>query len=375
MAMGTRELERLQDLIAEARGTAITRPVAGMQKPPLLGRRRWGGLDLLAATAALYAMIVHTPVGGIVVHALSELLGKEIRTKPLIAYFQTPGAPVDGPARKLVGKGAGRLAMARKLGVDPTLGHAVAFVMADGQKTPTGEFEVRLPRSVYATFPAVGVKAPAPTAPAIVRQRRLLEAIRKLEDRYGHSEAAVAATVVGLTHVDYAVGRAKAAAVKEPAVYDAFRAYLPPEMRGEADPIVNSTFALVTIHSMRWPVDDKYAVSSPFGMRDHPVLRRRKMHNGTDIALPRGTPIFAATSGVVLHASRDTVNGNFVKVDHGFGISTTYCHLSKNGAEKGARLEHGDLVGHSGSTGRVTGPHLHYEIKIDGEAVDPEQFR
>lgn len=373
--MSTREVERLEDLMAEARGTAITRRLPGMQKPRLLGRRRWGALDLLAASAAMYAMIVHTPVGGMLVHALSELLGKEIRTKPLIAYFQTPGAPVAGPARKLSGKGAGRLAMARKLGVDPTLGHAVAFVMADGQQVPKGEFDVRLPRSVFATFPAVGVKAPAPTAPAIVRQRRLLEAIKQLEDRYGHSEAAVAATVVGLTHVDYAVGRAKAAAAKDPGAYQAFRAYLPPEMRGEADPIVNGTFAIVTIHSMRWPVDRKYSVSSPFGMRHHPVLRRRRMHRGADIAVPRGTPVYAATSGVVLHAGRDAVNGKFVKVDHGFGISTVYCHLSKTGAKPGARLEHGDLVGHSGSSGRVTGPHLHYEIKIDGEPVNPEQFR
>ena len=373
--MSSQERERLQLLLEEARGTAITRPVPGMDKPPPLGSRRWGGLDLLAVSAALYTMIVYTPVGGMLVHGLSRILGQDIRTKPLISYFQTPGGPMVGPGRRLGGKGAGRLDMARRLGVDPSLGHAVAFILADGRKTPQGEFEVRLPRSVVSTFPAVGVEAPEPTEPAIVRQRRLLEAIKKLEERYGHAEAAVAATAVGLTHVDYAVGRAKAAAADQPATYGAFRAYLPPEMRGEADPIVNNTFALVTIHSMRWPVDEKYSVSSPFGVRTHPVLRRKRMHHGADIAVPRNTPVYTATAGVVVHAGRDAVNGKFVKIDHGFGIATMYCHLSQNSAKKGARIQYGELVGKSGSSGRVTGPHLHYQVEVDGEAVDPERFR
>lgn len=369
------ELRRLQMLLDDTRGTAITRPLAGMGKPPPLAKKRWGGLDLLATSATVYTMIVYTPAGGLVMHGLSELLGQNIRTKPLIAYFQTPGGRMKPPARSLKSKGAGRLEMARRLGVDPTLGHAVAFILADGKKTKAGEFKVQLPRSTLATFPAVGVEAPEPTAPAIVRQRRLLQALKKLEDRYGHPEAAVAATVVGLTHVDYAVGRAKAAVAKEPAKYSAFRAYLPPEMRGEADPIVNHTFALVTIHGMRWPVDEKYRVSSPFGMRIHPVLGRTMMHNGADIAVPRNTPVLSANAGRVVSAGRDTVNGKFIKVDHGFGVATTYCHLAVRSAEEGEKVEHGEVIGRSGSSGRATGPHLHYQVEIDGEPVDPEHFK
>lgn len=123
---------------------------------------------------------------------------------------------------------------------------------------------------------------------------------------------------------------------------------------------------------MRTPVDGA-RVSSNFGYRTHPILGYQKLHRGTDFAAPIGTPMYAAGAGVVEVAAPRGAAGNFVVIRHDNGWQTRYMHLNRfaDGLAPGVRLTQGQQIGEVGTTGRSTGPHLHYEVFIDGEPVDP----
>jgi murein DD-endopeptidase MepM/ murein hydrolase activator NlpD len=116
-------------------------------------------------------------------------------------------------------------------------------------------------------------------------------------------------------------------------------------------------------------------ITSPFGMRYHPILHRWKLHTGTDFGVPTGTPVHAVLDGVVLDTFRNSAYGNRVIVDHGLVhgvyLVTTYNHLSRWSVHKGEHLARGEVLGYSGSTGWTTGPHLHFEVLIDGRFVNP----
>jgi len=123
---------------------------------------------------------------------------------------------------------------------------------------------------------------------------------------------------------------------------------------------------------MKTPVDGA-RISSNFGIRRHPVLGYTRMHKGIDFAVPTGTPIMAAGNGTVETAGRAGGYGNLLVIRHANGYSTAYGHLSRfaNGVTKGARVTQGQIVAYSGATGLATGPHLHYEIRQNGEQVNP----
>jgi murein DD-endopeptidase MepM/ murein hydrolase activator NlpD len=95
------------------------------------------------------------------------------------------------------------------------------------------------------------------------------------------------------------------------------------------------------------------------------------MHNGTDFAAPHGTPIFATADGVVVHAEWLSGYGRLVKIQHEFGIETRYAHMSKIRVKKGQRVSRGQRIGDMGNTGRSTGTHLHYEVRVGGRPVNP----
>jgi len=118
-----------------------------------------------------------------------------------------------------------------------------------------------------------------------------------------------------------------------------------------------------------WPVAGW--LSSAYGTRRDPFNGRRDFHPGLDISADRGTPVHATADGVVSAAGWSGNYGNLVVVDHGFGIQTRYGHLSKLNARAGQRVRRGDIIGHVGSTGRSTSPHLHYEILTNGRLTNP----
>ncbi|MEG3178109.1 M23 family metallopeptidase [Sphingomonas sp. RB3P16] len=114
--------------------------------------------------------------------------------------------------------------------------------------------------------------------------------------------------------------------------------------------------------------------TSNYGIRSDPFRGTAAMHAGVDIPGPVGTPIYATADGLVDRAERAGGYGNMVELDHGKGIQTRYGHLSKILVEPGTRVHRGQLIALMGSTGRSTGPHLHYEVRIDGHAVNPVPF-
>lgn len=114
--------------------------------------------------------------------------------------------------------------------------------------------------------------------------------------------------------------------------------------------------------------------TSGFGPRRDPMRRSYRMHSGMDFAAPRGTPIFSTGEGVVSFSGRQSGYGIVVKIRHAFGFETVYAHLNKSRVKVGQRVERGERIADMGSTGRSTGSHLHYEIRIDGKPVNPNKF-
>ena len=120
----------------------------------------------------------------------------------------------------------------------------------------------------------------------------------------------------------------------------------------------------------RMPVDGVQLTSS-YGMRVHPVLGGRRAHKGVDLAGSVGTPIRATADGIVGMAQWFSSYGLYVALEHGGQIQTRYGHMSRLNVAAGQRVRKGDVIGFIGSTGRSTGPHLHYEVRVNGEAVNP----
>lgn len=121
-----------------------------------------------------------------------------------------------------------------------------------------------------------------------------------------------------------------------------------------------------------WPVNGY--VSSGFGYRESPFGGNYEFHDGLDISAPSGTPVMAAADGIVTCAGRFGDTGNTVMISHGYGYDTGYCHLSSITAKVGERVLRGQEIGLVGSTGRSTGPHLHYMVKVGGAKVNPRSY-
>ncbi|MBI9072153.1 MAG: M23 family metallopeptidase [Melioribacteraceae bacterium] len=111
-----------------------------------------------------------------------------------------------------------------------------------------------------------------------------------------------------------------------------------------------------------------------FGMRYHPILKRKRMHWGLDIVCNTGSEVFAPGDGTVSSVKQSSSLGRMIEIDHGFGYKSTYGHLSKFSVKKGQKVKRGDLIAKSGNSGLSTGPHLHYEIHHNGVALNPRNF-
>lgn len=126
--------------------------------------------------------------------------------------------------------------------------------------------------------------------------------------------------------------------------------------------------------TMAWPSQASTRISSPFGYRIHPILRVKKMHTGIDIAASSGTNILAANAGTVITAGWNNSYGYMVMIDHGGGIVTLYAHSSKLLVSKGAVVGRGQAIAKVGSTGMSTGPHLHFEVRVNGVYKNPLDY-
>jgi len=127
---------------------------------------------------------------------------------------------------------------------------------------------------------------------------------------------------------------------------------------------------------MKTPINGA-RLSSSFGLRKHPILGYNKLHQGTDFAAARGTPIMASGAGVILRAQKYKGYGNFVSIKHNSTFVTAYGHMSKygRGIKKGVRVNQGQIIGYVGSTGMSTGPHLHYEVIKNGKRINSQRLK
>ncbi|WP_245647791.1 M23 family metallopeptidase [Novosphingobium lentum] len=145
-----------------------------------------------------------------------------------------------------------------------------------------------------------------------------------------------------------------------------------------------SSWQALDSHSIQSPVTRSGSVSIPslmpvsgvhltsgYGMRWHPVLGGRRQHKGVDLATPVGTPIHASADGVVGKADWFGGYGLYVQIEHGGNLETRYGHMSRIAVAEGEHVHKGEVIGYVGTTGRSTGPHLHYEVRVNGEAVNP----
>jgi len=115
-------------------------------------------------------------------------------------------------------------------------------------------------------------------------------------------------------------------------------------------------------------------LTAGFGYRSSPFTGQREMHEGLDIAAPHGTPILATADGIVSFAGPLSAYGNVVFINHGHGFATFYSHNSRNAVREGQQVKRGETIAYIGTTGRTTGPHVHYEIQINGSAVNPLKY-
>jgi len=122
-----------------------------------------------------------------------------------------------------------------------------------------------------------------------------------------------------------------------------------------------------------WPTNATY-ISSEYGYRIHPIFKTERFHSGVDIGASAGDPIYAADSGTVVIATYSSSYGNYVVINHGSGSSTLYAHMSSMAVSAGQSVSQGQVIGYVGSTGWSTGPHLHFEIRVNGSTVNPLSY-
>jgi murein DD-endopeptidase MepM/ murein hydrolase activator NlpD len=135
------------------------------------------------------------------------------------------------------------------------------------------------------------------------------------------------------------------------------------------------TLLRLGMRPLGWPVAGT-AIGSGFGVREHPILGGPRPHRGVDLPAPSGTPVRAAANGTIRFRGRNGNYGRFIRLDHGFGLETAYGHLRGYARDlrRGTRVRRGEVIGYVGSSGLSTGPHLHYEVRMNGWAVDPLPF-
>lgn len=120
--------------------------------------------------------------------------------------------------------------------------------------------------------------------------------------------------------------------------------------------------------------NDKIWLASGFGVRMHPLYKRKLLHAGMDFAGPIGTPIYATGNGVVESTGFDKGYGKHIRINHGFNYVTLYAHMNEFKVKKGQKVKRGDIIGYIGNTGSSTGAHLHYEVRKNGRPVNPINY-
>lgn len=191
----------------------------------------------------------------------------------------------------------------------------------------------------------------------------------------GSPEAAIEGLLVDPATRERAVARARAAGdgnPEDPLVHGRF---LPQEVEGTLRGVLEAVAPVAVVLSLSWPVDRPHRITSPWGRRKNPFTGETgAWHNGADLGVPIGTPVRSAQAGTVTAVREDDRSGRYAVIDHGHGVKTVYCHLDSVDVAVGTVLERGQWFAKSGNSGRSTGPHLHFIVKVYDKSVDPLRF-
>lgn len=322
-------------------------------------------MDLVLVVGVLVAVWSRTPVGNLGTQGFAWATGLDVPTAPLVSTLNTHSADIDTlVARVNTSLNANSL-------------NAENGALPSQWESPDGGF----PEPFRSAAKAALVETPVPAqylALVDVTQplpEQHLSALDSLYEEGEDAQVTLQRYALGPEGTARATERARSAGEANPERWDTLRRYLSSKEQQLGDRLVSTTLGTAAMLTLQWPVLDDVRISSPFGYRHHPVLSKRKFHNGVDLSVPVGTPVWAAQKGKVKVAGNDAINGNYVVIDHGNGVRTSYCHLDSLEVEKKAQVERGQAIGLSGNTGRSTGPHLHFVVRVGGKAVDPERFR
>jgi len=192
--------------------------------------------------------------------------------------------------------------------------------------------------------------------------------LRALAKKLGSDDAATLALFCGEEAARYAVAEATSSRLE-----DLARALPPHSERcvGRAA----QAMMLGGAYALGWPLPQSVHITSPFGVREHPILGGHRLHAGVDLGIAVGAPVRAVADGIVRRASSDGVNGRIVVIDHGRGVSTLYCHNDALLVRNGQLVERVQIIARSGNSGLSTGPHLHYQRDLAGQPADPLRYR
>jgi len=226
-----------------------------------------------------------------------------------------------------------------------------AIVQADGRLMADYEADVEEHRTLQATLQREQAQLGAITTQTMVRRQEIAQqeqAKRAMLTRLQRERAAYEQMVRELEEdskdLEVLILRVQTRSMPRPALTRGLRALI-------------------------WPA--RGAFTSGFGLRRHPIFGIRRMHTGVDIGAPRGAPVQAAADGRVIYTGWFGGYGKIVIIDHGGGISTLYAHLSQILTEEGRSVRQGEIIGRVGSTGYSTGPHVHFEVRVNGRPIDP----
>ena len=324
----------------------------------MFARRARGLLDFTFALLCVWCAYHHTPAGALVRRMGAWAFNTRTTARPLLAYYDgVSGTSVPTP-------GALPPSMLTRV---PTSAEALAW----GTHSALKNLEPKAREPALALAREVGIAPETLLDPArgLAATRRLLDS---LAGDFPSEEARLTAVFAGRVPARFALERVDAEGGVP--TLERLAKQLPPGFDSSSVGAAQA-LALSTALMLGWPVAESAPVTSPFGYRVHPTLRTRRMHTGVDLSVRSGTTVSAVAAGVVRRASEDSVNGRVLVLDHGRGVTTAYCHNSELLVKAGTRVEKGQAIALSGSTGRSTGPHLHYQLELAARPVDPFGFR
>ncbi|HEX8436193.1 M23 family metallopeptidase [Archangium sp.] len=324
----------------------------------MFSRNARGLLDFSLVLLCVWTAWHHTPAGALVRRTAAWAFGGRSTARPVLAYYKgVSGSGVSAPALAPVA---------------PPL-----RPFNDSEALAYGTHLALKGLSPAARAPALELAEELGVAPAsLLDEARGPSAARRLHEALAESfpqeESRLTAVFAGRVPARYAVERV--AAEGGTPNLERLARQLPPGFE-DSTVAAAQALALATAFGLAWPVPEHTPVTSPFGYRLHPVLGTRKLHTGVDLSVRVGTEVHAVSDATVRRASEDGVNGRVLILDHGRGVTTAYCHNSELLVRPGQRVTRGELIARSGNTGRSTGPHLHYQLELSSQPVDPLRFR